>query len=158
MELNRNSNPHFLPRAGQSSFILTSHSMDECEYLCNRIAIMASGRISCLGTYSQLRDKYAQGFKLQVKLRFERLMDKEYTNSVSERILATFERTLLKEFHLNTMIFLIEDNNLAWSELFHRMEQLFERLQLLDYSFSETTLEQVFLSFAQPERKHLKAE
>lgn len=44
-----------LRESGRSSIVLTSHSMDECEALCNRIAIMAKGQIRCLGMH---RDQY----------------------------------------------------------------------------------------------------
>lgn len=40
-----------LRESGKSSIVLTSHSMDECEALCNRIAIMAKGQIRCLGEF-----------------------------------------------------------------------------------------------------------
>jgi len=29
--------------------VLTSHSMEECEVLCNRLAIMVNGTFQCLG-------------------------------------------------------------------------------------------------------------
>jgi len=34
----------------KTSVILTTHSMEECEALCPRIAIMAGGRLRCLGS------------------------------------------------------------------------------------------------------------
>ena len=43
--------------AGGTSLILTSHSMEECEALCTRIAIMAKGRFLCLGTPSHIKEK-----------------------------------------------------------------------------------------------------
>ena len=36
-------------RKSGTSVILTSHSMEECEALCDRLAIMVSGRFQCLG-------------------------------------------------------------------------------------------------------------
>lgn len=33
-----------------SSIILTTHSMEECEALCPRIGIMAAGQLKCLGS------------------------------------------------------------------------------------------------------------
>lgn len=32
--------------------VLTSHSMEECEVLCNRLAIMVNGAFKCLGVYT----------------------------------------------------------------------------------------------------------
>jgi len=34
----------------KTSVILTTHSMEECEALCPRIAIMATGKLRCLGS------------------------------------------------------------------------------------------------------------
>lgn len=36
-------------RKSGTSIILTSHSMDECEALCDRLAIMVRGNFKCLG-------------------------------------------------------------------------------------------------------------
>jgi len=49
------------------SVILTTHSMEECEALCARIGIMVSGRLQCLGSLPHLKQRYAQGYQLDVK-------------------------------------------------------------------------------------------
>ena len=36
-----------VPLEERTSVILTTHSMEECEALCPRIAIMANGKLSC---------------------------------------------------------------------------------------------------------------
>jgi ABC-2 type transport system ATP-binding protein len=38
--------------------ILTSHYMDEVEYLCGRVAVMFAGRIAASGTPKELKDRY----------------------------------------------------------------------------------------------------
>ena len=43
--------------ASGRSVILTSHSMEECEDLCTRLAIMAGGRFQCLGTPAHIKEK-----------------------------------------------------------------------------------------------------
>jgi len=43
--------------------------MDECEALCNRLAIMVGGQFMCMGGIQYLKQKYGQGFTLMVKLR-----------------------------------------------------------------------------------------
>ena len=43
---------------GESAIVLTSHSMEECEFLCTRLAIMANGQFKCLGTPDHIRNKY----------------------------------------------------------------------------------------------------
>jgi ATP-binding cassette subfamily A (ABC1) protein 3 len=55
----------------QSAIILTSHSMEECEALCSRIAIMVNGEFKCLGSVQHLRSKFGQGFTVMAKLKRE---------------------------------------------------------------------------------------
>ena len=39
------------------SIVLTSHSMEECEALCTRLAIMVNGSFKCLGSIQHLKNK-----------------------------------------------------------------------------------------------------
>lgn len=43
------------------TIVLTTHSMDEAEYLCDEIAIMDHGKIIAQGSPSELIDKYCEG-------------------------------------------------------------------------------------------------
>lgn len=43
--------------------------MNECEALCNRLAIIADGVIKCIGNVQYLKNRYGQGFTVIVKLR-----------------------------------------------------------------------------------------
>jgi ATP-binding cassette, subfamily A (ABC1), member 3 len=43
------------------SIILTSHSMEECEALCTRLAIMVNGEFKCLGSVQHLKSKFSKG-------------------------------------------------------------------------------------------------
>ena len=44
------------------SVVLTSHSMEECEALCTRLAIMVNGSFKCLGSIQHLKNKYVRTF------------------------------------------------------------------------------------------------
>jgi ABC-type multidrug transport system ATPase subunit len=46
-------------------------SMDECEALCSRLAIMVGGRMVCVGPIGHLKNKYGQGYTLMVKVTSE---------------------------------------------------------------------------------------
>jgi energy-coupling factor transporter ATP-binding protein EcfA2 len=50
------------------SLILTTHSMEECEALCTRIAIMVGGVLRCLGSSQRLKSKYGHGYQLEISL------------------------------------------------------------------------------------------
>merc|ERR1712176_1240807 len=51
------------------SVMLTTHSMEEAETLCDRIGIMDRGNLQCLGTAQHLKAKYGDGYELYIKLR-----------------------------------------------------------------------------------------
>jgi ATP-binding cassette subfamily A (ABC1) protein 3 len=44
--------------AAGRSIVLTSHSMEECEALCTRVAIMVNGQFQCLGSVQHIKSKY----------------------------------------------------------------------------------------------------
>ncbi|BAY44040.1 ABC transporter-like protein [Scytonema sp. HK-05] len=47
------------------TMLLTTHYMDEVEYLCDRIGIMDSGRLISLGTLQQLRSAHGEGLVMK---------------------------------------------------------------------------------------------
>ncbi|KAH9384595.1 hypothetical protein HPB48_026604 [Haemaphysalis longicornis] len=68
-----------------STFLLSSHDMEECEYSCDRIAIMKSGQIRCLGTLQHLREKFGQGYRFEFKLKHGASQDsKQFIEAVTE--------------------------------------------------------------------------
>merc|ERR1719353_1915668 len=52
----------------QATVVLTTHSMEECEALCNKITVMVNGSFRCIGTHKQVKDLYGQGRELSIKL------------------------------------------------------------------------------------------
>eukprot|EP01133_Synstelium_polycarpum_P011956 gene11956-13935_t len=53
-------------KAGKA-MVLTTHSMDEADYLCNRIAIMSNGKLKCVNTPMALKHKYGAGYSLDIQ-------------------------------------------------------------------------------------------
>eukprot|EP00941_MAST-03F_sp_MAST-3F-sp1_P001419 g1419.t1 len=51
------------------TIILTTHSMEECSALCTRIGIMVDGRLRCLGSEQHLKNRFGEGYQLDVKLK-----------------------------------------------------------------------------------------
>ncbi len=43
------------------SVMLTTHNMEECEALCNRIGIMVAGSLVCLGSIQQIKSCFGSG-------------------------------------------------------------------------------------------------
>lgn len=47
------------------TILLTTHYMEEVEYLCNRIGIMDGGKLIALGTLEELRQQHGQGLVIR---------------------------------------------------------------------------------------------
>lgn len=47
------------------AIILTSHSMEECEVLSDRVGIIRKGKMLCLGTPAELRSTYGHGYQIE---------------------------------------------------------------------------------------------
>lgn len=44
--------------------ILTTHSMEEADVLCNRIGIVNNGVMTCIGSQDRLKELYGGGYHL----------------------------------------------------------------------------------------------
>merc|ERR1711971_136407 len=56
-------------RAPDQTVVLTTHSMEEAEALCDRIAIQVKGQLRCLGTPSHIKTLYGSGYQLELVCR-----------------------------------------------------------------------------------------
>ncbi|KAG7390389.1 ATP-binding cassette sub- A member 12 [Phytophthora pseudosyringae] len=55
-------------RGKESTIVLTTHSMEECEALCSRVGIMVGGRLRCYGSVQHLKTRFGDGLMFDVKL------------------------------------------------------------------------------------------
>lgn len=53
----------------KSSVILTTHSMEEAETLCQKIGIMVNGQFKCIGSATTIKETYGSGFELFISFR-----------------------------------------------------------------------------------------
>ncbi|KAK1879074.1 Retinal-specific phospholipid-transporting ATPase ABCA4 [Dissostichus eleginoides] len=126
--------------------VLTSHSMEECEALCTRLAIMVNGTFKCLGTIQHLKYKFGDGYVVTMKMKAARAgvsLDLEPVESFME---SSFPGCVQREKHYNTLQYEIASSSLA--RIFQLVVANKERLSIEDYSVSQTTLDQVFVNFA----------
>lgn len=131
--------------------ILTSHSMEECEALCTRLAIMVNGTFLCLGSTQHLKSKFSEGYTLTIKIR--RSDDDKHDDvdpsewrPIVEFVEQNFPGVTIREKHLDLITFYIADPTLPWSKMFGIMESGKRHLNIEDYSLGQCSLEQVLLS------------
>uniref|UniRef100_A0A4W4EA10 ABC transporter domain-containing protein n=1 Tax=Electrophorus electricus TaxID=8005 RepID=A0A4W4EA10_ELEEL len=127
------------------SVILTSHSMEECEALCTRMAIMVNGQFKCLGSIQHLKNRFGDGYTVIVRVKGG-LAD---LSSVEEFVAQTFPGSVLKEKHHNTLQYQMPHGEGALMHIFSQFSKNQHALGVEDYSVSQTTLDQVFVNFAQ---------
>ncbi|XP_041481767.1 ATP-binding cassette sub-family A member 2-like isoform X2 [Lytechinus variegatus] len=135
---------------GQRSVILTSHSMEECEVLCGRLAIMVNGKFKCLGSAQHLKNRYGDGYTVTLKVGGERPNVKPVTRWFSH----TFPHSDLKEEHFNMVQYSIKLEHVDLAAIFSQIEDVRALLNIKEYSVSQTTLDDVFVTFAKQQVGH----
>ena len=54
-------------KENDSAVIITTHSMEEAEALCDRMTIMVRGVFKCIGTCAEIKDKFGDTYELEIK-------------------------------------------------------------------------------------------
>uniref|UniRef100_A0A4W3GYM2 ATP-binding cassette sub-family A member 1-like n=1 Tax=Callorhinchus milii TaxID=7868 RepID=A0A4W3GYM2_CALMI len=126
------------------SIVLTSHSMEECEALCNRMAIMVNGQFKCLGSIQHLKSRFGDGYTMSVRVGGD-LLD---LRSVEDFVQSSFPNSVLKEKHHNILQYQLPSSENSLAKIFSTFTNNKERLNIEDYTVSQTTLDQVFVNFA----------
>jgi len=133
--------------------ILTTHSMEECEALCSRIGILVNGALKCVGPSQHLKSRFGRGFQVDISTAAkdssaarafllqhfpdaEKLED--YGGNIKYKILHRGSRAMPdgsgRDWKLKDVFALVEAHKAA--------------VHISEYSVSQTTLEQIFISFA----------
>ncbi|XP_025772506.1 ATP-binding cassette sub-family A member 3 [Puma concolor] len=133
-------------RESGKAIVITSHSMEECEALCTRLAIMVQGQFKCLGSPQHLKSKFGSGYSLRAKVRSEGRQ--EALEEFKAFVNLTFPGSVLEDEHQGMVHYHLPGEDLSWAKVFGVLEKAKEKYAVDDYSVSQISLEQVFLSFA----------
>uniref|UniRef100_A0A8C0LE62 ATP-binding cassette sub-family A member 3-like n=1 Tax=Canis lupus dingo TaxID=286419 RepID=A0A8C0LE62_CANLU len=128
------------------AIIITSHSMEECEALCTRLAIMVKGKFKCLGSPQHLKNKFGNAYSLTAKIKFEN--NKSKLEKFKEFIATTFPGYIINQEHQGIICYYIPKQEICWGKVFNILEEAKALFNLEDYSVSRITLEQIFLTIA----------
>ena len=116
-------------------------SMEECEALCTRLAIMVNGRFKCLGSIQHLKHRYGDGYTVSLRLKgpdFDRAQ-----RQAQRFMLAAFPEAIVKECHYNLLQFELKCQNISLSYAFSKLEEAQKDFNIEDYSISQNTLDNV---------------
>ncbi|XP_070203335.1 phospholipid-transporting ATPase ABCA3-like [Littorina saxatilis] len=147
-------------RSGGSTLILTSHSMEECEALCTRVAIMVNGRMKCLGTTQHLKSRFGQGFTLSVRMGLKKNGQLASFNPLVTYVQSHFRSAkCFNSDHLQGYAYIqIPDPHTPLSAVFRALESAKLALNVQDYSVHQTSLQQVFLAFTSDQQRYPQPE
>uniref|UniRef100_A0A8C1BCS3 ABC transporter domain-containing protein n=1 Tax=Cyprinus carpio carpio TaxID=630221 RepID=A0A8C1BCS3_CYPCA len=134
---------HSVIKEGRS-VVLTSHSMEECEALCTRMAIMVNGRFRCLGSVQHLKNRFGDGYTIILRVAGP---DPDL-QPVMKFIESELPGSTLKEKHRNMLQYQLPSSLTSLAHIFSILAKNKEFLRIEDYSVSQTTLDQVFVNFA----------
>ncbi|CAG8488376.1 3725_t:CDS:2 [Paraglomus occultum] len=122
------------------TIILTTHSMEEAEVLCQRIGIMAKGTLRCIGPQLRLKEVYGRGFKLSFSCRPKNV---ERATAYIESLLPPSAKKL--DAFVTNVSYEFEPEPGLISKLFSNIEKNKKSNGIDDWGLSQTTLEEVFL-------------
>ncbi|XP_072787969.1 glucosylceramide transporter ABCA12 [Taeniopygia guttata] len=126
------------------SVILTSHSMEECEALCTRLAIMVNGSFQCIGSLQHIKSRFGRGFTVKMHLNSSTVC----TEKLTEFMKSHFPNTCLKDRHFRMVEYHVPVSAGGVANIFDLLEGSKAAFDIRHFSVSQTTLEEVFINFA----------
>uniref|UniRef100_A0A3B5Q3J1 ATP binding cassette subfamily A member 3 n=1 Tax=Xiphophorus maculatus TaxID=8083 RepID=A0A3B5Q3J1_XIPMA len=136
-------------RESGKAIIITSHSMEECEALCTRLAVMVNGQFKCLGSPQHLKSKFGSGYTLLAKVHKEDDLEDGDLQLFKDFIESTFPGQRHQDKNMLHLFCLPSSPSFSTVQVFGTLEAAKEKYRIEDYCVSQISLEQVFLSFAQ---------
>ena len=127
-----------------SALIMTTHSMEEAENLCDRLGILVNGRIICIGSPEHLKMKYGEDYILELQSNNIEMFHKKVV--IRERLFGDCNYKVEKSSFNRVKYEVHMTRNLG--KIFEVMEHYKSLGLVIDYSFNQASLEQIFIKFA----------
>ncbi|CAH8451204.1 unnamed protein product [Heterobilharzia americana] len=138
------------------SILLTTHSMEECETLCQYIGIMINGQLKCFGSIQHLKKRYGNGYT--VEIRFNPLTNNNNSNNMNEfkiKFQSNFPNSTLIEVRSCYYIYQMS-KEIHLSALFTFLNDMQSKHIIEQYSVKQTTLDQVFVNFSRDQSEMIE--
>lgn len=148
-------------RASKKTVIITTHSMEEAEATCDRIAIQVTGQLRCIGSTLHLKSKYGSGYQLEVRL-LKQGVQAQPNQGVRRDVLTAFLASALSpdvqllEAHEDCFLYQLPSfsrGGLGLGKVFTKLQEAKQEQGIEDYCLSQPSLEQVFLRFAREQQQ-----
>jgi len=128
--------------------VLTTHSMEEADALCERIGIMAEGSLQCLGSQLHLKHRFGSGYQLKLNLEPQAEGSKEDMMKSIDAFVATLSSNpplLTSSVSDRSRAYSLDRQSTSISNVFAAMERRPPQLGIREWGITMTTLDEVFL-------------
>lgn len=124
--------------------LLTTHYMAEAEAVCDRVAIMVSGKLRCIGSIQHLKSKFGKDYLLEMKVKRP-----AQAEPLHREVLRHFPQAARQERYSSLMVYKLPVQDVRpLAQAFFVLEKVKQSFDLEEYSLSQSTLEQVFLELS----------
>nr|XP_045746142.1 ATP-binding cassette sub-family A member 6 [Mirounga angustirostris] len=124
--------------------LLSTHYLAEAEAICDRIAIMVSGRLRCIGSIQHLKNKLGKDYVLELRVK-----EAAQVTWVHAEILKLFQQATQQERYSSFLVYKLPLVDVyPLSQTFRKLEAVKHNFNLEEYSLSQCTLEKVFLELS----------
>ncbi|XP_039937767.1 ATP-binding cassette sub-family A member 9-like isoform X2 [Hirundo rustica] len=130
--------------------ILCTQSLEEAAAMCDRVAILVSGRLRYIGSLEDLKSKFGTSYHLELKM-----TDVGQSDALHSEILNVFPHAARQERTSSLLTYKIPvADALPLSRSFSKLEAAKRNLKLEEYSLSLSTLHQVFVDLTRDAEEH----
>lgn len=131
--------------------VLTTHSMEEADALCERLGIMADGQLQCLGSQLHLKNRFGSGYQLKLTLQddFNSQQNLADVDAFVERMMIDGAKPSLTENMNRTRTYSLPKHGTSISNIFSAMEENRARYGIREWGITMTTLDEVFMRIVQ---------
>lgn len=124
------------------AIILTTHSMEEAEVLCDRLGIFVDGGFQCIGHPKELKARYGGTYV------FTMTTSSEHEQEV-EQLVRRLSPNANRIYHISgTQKFELPKQEVKIADVFHEVESAKGRFNIHAWGLADTTLEDVFIKVA----------
>lgn len=155
-----------------SVVILTTHYMDEAEFLGDRVAIMSGGKLKTCGTPLFLKNKFSHEFLIEVVKADPQKSLERFESLLSQCMQEISSAFTVPEFRVhrdegNREVYTIpRETAEVFNSLFSKVDTDKEALNIAEYVVRTSSLEEVFIQIgekekafvADPEHSHQRAQ
>ncbi|CAL5202078.1 unnamed protein product [Lathyrus oleraceus] len=130
------------------AIILTTHSMEEAEVLCDRLGIFVDGSFHCIGNPKELKGRYGGTYVFSMATSVDHETD-------VEKLVQQLSPNAKKIYHISgTQKFELPKDEVRIADVFQAVETAKRNFPVSAWGLADTTLEDVFIKVAREAQQY----